>query len=501
MNFIVLDFIFLKLFELSIAALVIMLVILLLKQIGKRIFTSKLLYFLWIIFIFKLIFPISIPSFTSVENITDRYLFMEEHSPTSIAINTLSKVVQSHNYENEIKKENRVYRNGKLINYTSIIKDPTAVKAYKYASARNKILDVMGILWLVGFGILISLKVYNNMKFKKYFVKNNYCMDEQIIKIYINCKKQMGIKKDIKLIVSGSVVPMMCGLFKPCIILPYDCTKVFTLDEIRLILMHELAHYKQKDVVLYFMSDILSAIYWFNPLICFGLREMKDNLELLSDDNVLRRIGCKESINYGRVLMKQAEVNVGKFSSSISAGLLKKTSKLSARIKNILNYKKTVSNKFKYVIGTIIILFMFLTMLPVNNLYAMQQKYIKQKPILYAFWINSNVNIKNLKNIDTISSQMVGAKSDEKNIILIKKDENIKDVIQKKVNLLFFNEPIKINIKGIRNEIHNKNINNGKLYIFYMYNFANTKTSSMSIEKSTIIDMKSLNKLDEINLY
>ena len=40
MNFVVLDFIFLKLFELSIAASVIMLVILLLKQIGKRIFTT-----------------------------------------------------------------------------------------------------------------------------------------------------------------------------------------------------------------------------------------------------------------------------------------------------------------------------------------------------------------------------------------------------------------------------------------------------------------------------
>lgn len=501
MNFVVLDFIFLKLFELSIAASVIMLVILFLKQIGKRILTPKLLYFLWLIFIFKLIFPISVPSFTSIENITDRYLFMEKHSPTSIAINILSKVVQSHNYENEIKKENKVYRDGKLINYTSIIKDPSAVKVYKYASARNKILDVMGILWSIGFGILISFKVYNNVKFKKYFVKNNYCEDERIISIFIKCKKQIGIKRDIKLIISGSVVPMMCGLFKPCIILPYDCTKVFTFDEIRLILMHELGHYKQKDVVLYFMSDILSAIYWFNPLICFGLREMKDNLELLSDDNVLRRIGCKENINYGRVLMKQAEVNVGKFSSSISAGLLKKSSKLSARIKNILNYNKTASNKIKYVIGTIIILFVFLTMLPVNNLYAMQQKYMRQKPTLYAFWINDNVNIKNLKNIDIVSSQMVGDKSEEKNIILIKKDENVKGILQKKVNLLFFNEPIKINIKDIRNEIHNKNINSGKLYIFYMYNFANTKISSMSTGKSIIIDMKSLEKLDEINLY
>lgn len=71
----------------------------------------------------------------------------------------------------------------------------------------------------------------------------------------------------------------------------------------------------------------------------------------------------------------------------------------------------------------------------------------------------------------------------------------------KKVNLLFSNEPIKINIKHIRNEIHNRKINSGKLYIFYMYNFASTKISSMTTGKSTVIDMKSLNKLNEINLY
>lgn len=501
MNFAILDFMFFKLFELSIAASVIMLVILLLKQIGKRLFTPKLLYFFWLIFIFKLIFPVSVPSVMSIENITDRYFFMEQHSPTSIAINKMSELVQSHNHKNQIKKENKIYRDGKLINYTSIIKDSAAVKTYKYASARNKVLDFMSILWFAEFGILISLKVYNNMKFKKHFVKNNYCEDDRIVNAFKDCKKQMGIKKDIKLIMSGSVVPMIYGLVKPYIILPYDCTKTFTMDEIKLILMHELGHYKQKDVVLYFISDILSAIYWFNPLIGFGLREMKDNLELLSDDNVLKRISCKENINYGRVLMKQAEINVGKFSSSVSAGLLKKSSKLSVRIKNILNYKKAANNKIKHIIGTTIILFMLLTMLPVNNLYAIQQKYIKQKPILYAFWINDNVDIKSLRSIDILSSQMIGDKLEQKNIILIKKDENVKNVLGKKVNLIFFNEPIKINIKDIRNEVHNKNINNGKLYVFYMYNFANTKISSMSTGKSTIIDMKSLEKLDEIKLY
>lgn len=501
MNFVVLDFIFLKLFELSVIASVIMLVILLLKQIGKRIFTHRLAYFLWLIFVFKLIVPISIPSFTSIENITDRYFFIEKYSPANLGINTISKVIQGYNNKKEIKRQTKAYKNGKLITYISTIKNPAAVQVYKYGSARNKVLDIMGTLWFAGFGILISLKVYRNLKFKKYFIKNNYCEDETIISTFINCKKQMDIKKDIKLIISGSVVPMMYGVFKPCIMLPYDCAKIFTIDEIRLILMHELGHYKQKDIILYFISDILSALYWFNPLIYFGLLEMKNNLELLSDDNVLRRISYKENIDYGRVLMKQAEVNVGKFSSSISAGLLKKSSKLSARIKNILNYSNTADNKIKYIASAIIILVMLLTMLPVNKLYAIQQKYIKQKPILYAFWINDNVDIKDIKNIDIVSSQIVGDKSEEKNIILIKKDENIKGILQRKVNLLFSNEPIKINIKDIRNEIHNRKINNGKLYIFYIYNFGNTKLSSMTTGKSTIIDMKSLEKLDEINLY
>lgn len=66
-----------------------------------------------------------------------------------------------------------------------------------------------------------------------------------------------------------------------------------------------------------------------------------------------------------------------------------------------------------------------------------QQKYIKQKPILYVFWINDNIDIKNLKNIDIVSSQMVGDKSEGKNIILIKKDGNIKGMLEKSEFIIF----------------------------------------------------------------
>ena len=49
---------------------------------------------------------------------------MEKYSPANLGINTISKVIQGYNDKNEIKKETKIYKDGKLINYISTIKNP-----------------------------------------------------------------------------------------------------------------------------------------------------------------------------------------------------------------------------------------------------------------------------------------------------------------------------------------------------------------------------------------
>ena len=68
--------------------------------------------------------------------------------------------------------------------------------------------------------------------------------DDTQLEVFQSLKTQMGITESIGLQVCESIgSPMMTGFVKPRILLP-DAD--FTTDELRLILKHELVHYKRK---------------------------------------------------------------------------------------------------------------------------------------------------------------------------------------------------------------------------------------------------------------
>lgn len=56
--------------------------------------------------------------------------------------------------------------------------------------------------------------------------------------------------------------PCVVGVFQPTIILPVEN---YTTEELRVILYHEMTHYKQKDLLLKLVAYIVLAIHWFNP--------------------------------------------------------------------------------------------------------------------------------------------------------------------------------------------------------------------------------------------
>ncbi len=75
--------------------------------------------------------------------------------------------------------------------------------------------------------------------------------------------------------------------------------------------MHELVHYKRKDLIYNFLGTIIILIYWFNPMIWIISKRMKLQREYACDTYVLEVLGKEESIEYGMTL-----INFSKFISS-----------------------------------------------------------------------------------------------------------------------------------------------------------------------------------------
>lgn len=123
--------------------------------------------------------------------------------------------------------------------------------------------------------------------------------------------------------------PAVYGILKPKIILPTS----YKESELNYILLHERAHIKRKDNFICLFTFIVVGVHWFNPLAWLMLKLLYSDIELACDEAVLSRCSESERKEYARALLSTAEkTNV--FAASFGG------SKIRIRIESILSYKR-----------------------------------------------------------------------------------------------------------------------------------------------------------------
>jgi WD40 repeat protein/beta-lactamase regulating signal transducer with metallopeptidase domain len=101
------------------------------------------------------------------------------------------------------------------------------------------------------------------------------------------------------------VVPMTWGLLRPMILVPEDW-RDWPQERQRCVLLHELAHVKRLDVVFQIIGRLAAALYWFNPLVWFAVRQLRIERELACDDCVLA--SGERATDYARELLTIAKL-------------------------------------------------------------------------------------------------------------------------------------------------------------------------------------------------
>lgn len=80
--------------------------------------------------------------------------------------------------------------------------------------------------------------------------------------------------------------PMTWGLWRPVVLLPAESNR-WSLSCLRPVLLHELAHVERGDWATEFLSRVVCALYWPNPLVWLLLRRLQSESEAAADDRVL----------------------------------------------------------------------------------------------------------------------------------------------------------------------------------------------------------------------
>ncbi len=168
--------------------------------------------------------------------------------------------------------------------------------------------------------------------------------------------EQSGVKKPIELCVNPLVSsPLLIGFFHPCIVLPG--TDIPEKD-FRYIVLHELTHYKRRDMFYKWLVQITVCLHWFNPLVHLMSREITKACEFSCDEAVLAKMGCDNAQDYGKTLLNAMSA-VGKYKENLGAVTLSENKQLlKERLGAIMKFKKK-STAIRFLTGVLTLCVIF----------------------------------------------------------------------------------------------------------------------------------------------
>jgi beta-lactamase regulating signal transducer with metallopeptidase domain len=121
-------------------------------------------------------------------------------------------------------------------------------------------------------------------------------------------RRELAIRRPVGLrLFPGANVPMVVGLFRPCIVLPEQIERRLCADELQAVLVHELHHVARLDAAAHLAQAVLSATYFFHPAVWWAAAWLTRLREDACDEATVATLGGKRKA-YGSGIVKMAEM-------------------------------------------------------------------------------------------------------------------------------------------------------------------------------------------------
>ncbi len=194
-------------------------------------------------------------------------------------------------------------------------------------------------IWLVVSLVLLVRKVTIYQSFVRYIRDGlTPVSDMEMLDRLSVIAEGEGVKSPVELGVNPLISsPMLIGFFRPCIVLP---TSEYREEDFRYIVLHELTHYKRRDMFYKWLVQVTVCLHWFNPLVHLMSREITKACEFSCDEAVLAKTGDGSARDYGKTLL-DAMAAVGKHMETSGAVTLSENKQLlKERLGAIMVYQK-----------------------------------------------------------------------------------------------------------------------------------------------------------------
>jgi len=303
--------------SLSLSGSILALLIFALKPFIKNKLSKSIQYYIWMVVLLRLVIP-----FSFEESIINNVFYREtvvtpiESQSTLLPIENITNT--SAISETEGKRPNEAYSGN-------------STDSRKFRDLFNQ---YALYIWLLGVIAALTVNLTGYARFLIHLKKTNKEATNSENRILVTL---LNGRYDVRLLRNTfATTPMLIGIIRPYIIIP-DID--FDEKQLKNILLHEITHLKRFDIVVKWLTMIVTSIHWFNPFMYFIKKEINNGCELACDEGVIKNLGPAEKQAYGDTLI--SVVAEHKYPHGVlQATMCEEKRNLKERLVSIMNHNK-----------------------------------------------------------------------------------------------------------------------------------------------------------------
>ena len=187
-------------------------------------------------------------------------------------------------------------------------KQPVAEDTLSSGQLTTSSIEILPIVWLTGAVVMAAYIFASYLNFWRAVKFKRPLTDQRVLDLLEDCKEQMSIQTILGVVVTDKLKsPALFGFIRPRLLLPVGMIEQLSLDELRYVFLHELAHLKRHDIGLGWLAALCQALHWFNPLVWIAFWTMRADRELACDALALSTITPEQSGEYGQTILRLLE--------------------------------------------------------------------------------------------------------------------------------------------------------------------------------------------------
>ena len=193
---------------------------------------------------------------------------------------------------------------------TLLMASAPAASAGQLAQLWGRLESPLFVIWFCGSGMLVAVSLIRAYRFNRWITEGFSEVPQEVEPLFRELASRMGItarRVPGLRFSSAELSPLVWWMGgRVSIVLPRSLLESLSLQELKWVLGHELAHVQRKDYQVRWLEWLACIAFWWNPLVWWGRRHLRLNEEICCDALVLERLEGRP-YDYAQSLLNAVE--------------------------------------------------------------------------------------------------------------------------------------------------------------------------------------------------